>query len=174
MKFFIKVYVVFMLLFCVINAHDLRTPNGNPVNHTHPTDTGWEDGSSGWHTAEYWTTFADNYWRSYFIERIDRANKAYNCHSYAWAGSRQANPASWCSIETNSDVSAYWTDESYIDAYPTPFDGQSNATHINYTGTLEQQHSLLVESGNIVTSKWGKYPCYKHYLYSDPSWCIQE
>jgi hypothetical protein len=65
-----------------------------------------------------------------------------------------------------ADASVYWTDHSYVPP-PNPFNGPSNATHISYHG---KEHSLLMydASHNIVTSKWGKYPCYKHYLYSDP------
>ncbi len=172
MKSYLKISVVFILVTFLSNisfSHDLKTPKGSNVTHYHPGDTDFEfpDGSLNWQTAEYWTSWADDYWRALYIERIGRANQAYNCHAYAWADSRQSNSGTWCTIETQSNASVYWTDHSYYEISFDPFDNYPGAKKIIYD---TKEHSLLVDniSENIVTSKWGKMPCYRHYLYSDP------
>lgn len=150
MKNYLKFIVPLLFFFGTIYPHELRTPKGTIVSHTHPSDSGWSDGDSGYHTADWWTTYADQYWAGLYIERLDRANQAYNCHTYAWADSRQSNSNSWCWISTNEDV--YWNDNSYLLDEISPFDGGYHpGTRVSY-GTLE--HSLLVYSSNIVTSKW--------------------
>ncbi len=76
MKF---LFIIFLLCFFIQSntyTHDLRTPKGSAVPHSHPEDTGWYDyhfGDStyGYYTAEAWTIDADNYYRRYFIERVD-------------------------------------------------------------------------------------------------------
>jgi hypothetical protein len=159
-----RIILAYLLLVPSLYAHDLTTPKGTAVTHSHPSDSPWSD--PVWdppQTPSYWSDWADQYWSGIYIEKLDRANQAYNCHSYAWAGSRQSNSDSWCWISTEEDV--YWTDGSYIaaDSPPTGLRG----THVSYRGL---EHSLLTYSAalNTVTSKWGKYPVYKHYLYSDP------
>jgi hypothetical protein len=98
---FLSVSILFLTF--SVYGHDLKTPKGSSVPHSHPSDTGWQDPPGGdYHTADYWTTWADGYWHSMIIERIDRANQAYNCHAYAWPGSRQSDANSWCWIEVGS------------------------------------------------------------------------
>ncbi len=145
-----------------VSAHTLLTPNGSSVSHGHFSDTGW-----GGYSQSYWTSWSDNYYAGLYLQRIDRANQAYNCHSYAWANSRQSSSSSWCWIGTSSstDENIYWDDNSYNS------ENVSNATHVSYGDT--KNHSLLL-TGKIVsgryevTSKWGKLPVYRHLIWSDP------
>ncbi len=152
---FIAYIFIFYFIYCInLNAHTLTTPRGESVEHDHRTDTGWRG-----QTAAWWTLWSDDFYSGMYIQRLARANKAYNCHAYAWPGSRQGQSETYCWIDTPEDNN-YWEDGSYETV------SQSVSTHINYGDVKD--HSLLVISGNTVKSKWGKLPVYKHILYSDP------
>ncbi|MDW7681034.1 MAG: hypothetical protein SCK70_10740 [bacterium] len=152
---FLKPSTLFLVGFCVtlltINhktfAHTLTTPRNTTVIHSHPSDTGWwgyQYGEYGYYTQTQWTVYSDSFYVGIYDERIDRANQAYNCHAYAWANARQLSSSSWCWINTPED-NKYWNDESYAVI------SQGYATHVNY-GEGESDHSLIIESGNTVTS----------------------
>ena len=157
-KFLSMTVLLLLVITQNIEANVLTTPRGTSVDHDHPSDSDWNG-----HSANYWTTWSDDYYDGIYIERLDRANKAYNCHAYAWANARQSNSSSWCWIGNDpscTDENVYWTDGSYNEV------SYSSSTHISYGDTKD--HSVLKYSGNVVTSKWGKLPRYKHNLYSDP------
>ena len=155
---------VILLNGAMIHAHDLRTLKGTTVTHSHPSDGGWAEYPYGWHTAEWWTAFADAYWEGLYEERLARANKAYNCHAFAFAGARQDYSSSYTWLNTPADNS-YWNDGSYVETTA------SNAFIANYGDTKD--HSLIFTGNTIggeyeMKSKWGKYPVYRHKLWSDP------
>jgi hypothetical protein len=163
-----KFLLLFFLLFCLLltnnYSHDLRTPRGTPVEHLHFSDTGWygwQWGVYGYYTQEQWSTWSDQYYK-YDQVRIDRANQAYNCHAYAWAGAFQSDPNTYCWLNTPND-DTYWNDGSYNEVSSTV------ATHVNYT---VEDHSLQLTGGSFnggqeVISKWGRLPLYRHRLLYD-------
>jgi hypothetical protein len=161
-KVFFNSLIFVLLLFSLINkflfAHDLKTPRGTTITHLHLTDEGWiENGEN--YTAEEWTTYSDGYYANFILQRIDRANRAYNCHAFAWAGSVQSDPSTYCVIDLASQADGYINDGSYVEVQ------KQYGTHVSYRG---KEHSLKVYNGDIMISKWGRLPLYTHYLLNDP------
>ncbi len=159
----------FMPLYSLF-SHDLDTPNGSDVTHGHPTDGSWYGCPPGYpcgtYSASWWTSWSDAYYVNFYEERLARANKAYNCHSYAWAGARQSDSNTWCWIGwySGDEEDIYWEDGSYAGSEV------ECGTFVNYR---EEDHSLeltgnMIESQYEVRSKWGKLPLYRHKLWSDP------
>lgn len=156
----------------ILNAHELRTLKGTLVEHIHREDTGWcgwyWDPIYGWEwdcfTAEWWTQYSDWYYEGLYEERLARANRAYNCHAYAWTGARQSKSSSWGWINTPND-NTYWNDGSYIETTA------NQASYANYGDYYD--HSVVLTGNTIggeyeVTSKWGNFPVYRHKIWSDP------
>ncbi len=166
--------IVFVLHLTSAFAHDLRTPRGSTVYHSHPADsTAWWDEPSTLYDyegdKEYdcvvkadWTDWALDQWEdTYNLTLISPSNRAFNCHAYAWAGARENDSDTWCWISIGA-AENFWTDGSYSEV------SSSDATHV-----VEGDHSMVIVSGTTVTSKWCWLPVFLHgynsHLYSSSS-----
>lgn len=158
-------------------AHDITTPRGSEVSHTHPADLAcWDDeppptgyydynsnGVSDYNVLKAdWTTWALNQWQTtYSLTLISPSNTAFNCHAYTWANSHEDDSGTWCWMSYDQ-VKVFWTDGSYSEV------NSSDATHV-----VEGDHSMVIVSGSTVKSKWYRLPVFQHsynsHLYSSSS-----
>ena len=147
-------------------AHDITTPRGSEVSHTHPADLAcWNDepppdgyydyNSNGQYDYNVlkvdWTDWSLDKWEdTYNLTLISPSNTAFNCHAYVWADAREDDSDTWCWMSYDQ-VEVFWTDGSYSEV------SSSDATHV-----VESDHSMVIVSGTTVTSKWYRLPVFLH------------
>lgn len=105
------------------------------------------------------------------ISIVRDPDRRYNCHSYAWYSTSSTNRI-WI-----DDPSLYMSDGSYSErsspiANYKVFYYNDGSESVPATGEVMGHHSGIVKSGSgnktIITSKWGPYGLYTHYIYNSP------
>lgn len=130
----------------------VETPRGTDV----PVfkDLTWADHGT---TSEEQSAINDVLQQYYGATSVRGINPSYNCHSYAWHSTSASND--------------YWMENPYYYISDGSYVAGTGAvgnkiTYKDSGGTYD--HSGIVTSSGIITSKWGKLGLFRHTVYACP------